>query len=645
MSVTRSQPQVPALLLLALVAVLAGLVAPTPASAQPAETDVTRIGENDQSLRAFGLSLSQSTFADAGGEDGIGAEAVSAVFGVLGRDDVTMDALAAGPLLGGAPLLTVPGGDDGTLPDPVADELTRTLPPGSTVYLAGGEEAVSPAIETMTAELGFLPQRLGGEDRTATSVSIAEEVVRLVGAPEQILLAGSTSGAVVAGAYAADGLHPLLLVQGEGLSESATAFLDTHGPDAEVIVVGDEREVSAGAADAAGADRRIAGADPAETAAMVAELWPSDVEGATLVGPTPEEALARGVAGGTLLQPVLYCAAEPSDATRAALAGRAPVFALGGTDLLSDAAVSACLTPPDPSDGARVRRLAGADRIGTALDISRATFTDGSVGAVVLTRSDLFPDALAGTPLAVAEDAPLLLTPSDDLDGEVADELQRVLPEGGTVHLLGGPVALSEDVADDVEALGYETVRYGGANRFETAEIVTRSGLGTPDTVLLANGNDFPDALAAGAAAGAAGGGVLLTDGDDLPPATEGCLEDNGPELFAVGGPAAAAEPDATPLVGSDRVATSIVVAEEFFDAPTAVGVATSVRFPDALAGGAAVARSGGPLLLTPPEDLDERVVSYASTNAGTIQKGFVFGGFQALSAAVEQGLVEALAP
>ena len=44
----------------------------------------------------------------------------------------------------------------------------------------------------------------------------------------------------------------------------------------------------------------------------------------------------------------------------------------------------------------------------------------------MLARSDLFPDALAGTPLACAQDAPLLITPAAALDSRVAAELRRV---------------------------------------------------------------------------------------------------------------------------------------------------------------------------------------------------------------------------
>ena len=67
--------------------------------------------------------------------------------------------------------------------------------------------------------------------------------------------------------------------------------------------------------------------------------------------------------------------------------------------------------PPREAVAGEVVRLAGSERIATAVAISRAGFADGSAGAAVLARADLFADALAGAPLAVAVGGPLMLTP------------------------------------------------------------------------------------------------------------------------------------------------------------------------------------------------------------------------------------------
>ena len=50
-----------------------------------------------------------------------------------------------------------------------------------------------------------------------------------------------------------------------------------------------------------------------------------------------------------------------------------------------------------------------------------------------------------------------------------------------------------------VKAAGYTTVRYAGADRFDTSLQVVQQGLGNPTTIFLTTGANFPDALSAGA--------------------------------------------------------------------------------------------------------------------------------------------------
>src|SRR5439155_16258885 len=190
--------------------------------------------------------------------------------------------------------------------------------------------------------------------------------------------------------------------------------------------------------------------------------------------------------------------------------------------------------------GDQEERLAGNDRIDTAIAISQDSFPNSAnsagvqaaatgASAVVLARSDLFPDALAGTPLACAQNAPLLITPAAALDPRVAAELQRVLASGRTVYLLGGTNALSAAVEASVRALGYGTVRYAGPDRYGTAVRIALAGLGSPATALVATGINFPDALAGGAAGCKTHGAVLLTAGSAMPGVTADYLAAHHP--------------------------------------------------------------------------------------------------------------------
>ena len=96
-----------------------------------------------------------------------------------------------------------------------------------------------------------------------------------------------------------------------------------------------------------------------------------------------------------------------------------------------------------------------------------------------------------------------------------------------TVHLLGGTSALSNAVDSAILGLSNvdRTVRYRGIDRYETAVTISEatvdrygfdSGVETPRdaNAYLTTGINFPDALAAGAAAANNDGVVVLTKGE-----------------------------------------------------------------------------------------------------------------------------------
>lgn len=86
-------------------------------------------------------------------------------------------------------------------------------------------------------------------------------------------------------------------------------------------------------------------------------------------------------------------------------------------------------------------------------------------------RSDDPADALAAGAVAGAFRAPLFVTSQDALAAPVADALTALTPD--LVIVVGGVVALAEQVENDVSNLGLETRRVFGATRIETAIAVS----------------------------------------------------------------------------------------------------------------------------------------------------------------------------
>ncbi|MBF9133306.1 cell wall-binding repeat-containing protein [Plantactinospora sp. S1510] len=295
-----------------------------------------------------------------------------------------------------------------------------------------------------------------------------------------------------------------------------------------------------------------------------------------------------------------------------------------------------------------VARLTGQNRHTTAVAVSRshwANVADGAdvrqaAGAVVLSRSDLYADALGGGALAAAKQGPLLLTPPDALDDATRTEIQRILAPGRTVYLLGSPGALSTTVQTQVEALGYQVERLAGQDRYTTSIAIANEIDPTPDLILTATGADFPDALAAGAAAGsyntpgsARSAVVVLTKDYTLIPATRSYLDPLSERslIFGIGLQASIATKPYVPIeiIGRNRYETAWYTGWFFFGATPYVGVATGLDWPDALAGGALMGTIRSPLLLTRGTDpnLSTEVEWYLDENSGTVHTGLVFGG------------------
>jgi putative cell wall-binding protein len=307
-------------------------------------------------------------------------------------------------------------------------------------------------------------------------------------------------------------------------------------------------------------------------------------------------------------------------------------------------------------------RLAGADRIATAVRLSQAAFPASAAAVVVASGLD-FPDALAAAPVAAAAGGPLLLNHRDRLAPEVAAEIDRLGPS--TVYLMGGEVAQSAAVEADLAARqGIEVVRLAGLNRYATASAAASEAVRAwreagqaqaGGDVLVASGMDFPDALAAAPLAAAARMPLLLTDPRAATPETAAALDAlNAQSITVVGGPAAVSDAALEQLGagrarrrlgGANRHATALLLANEAAAAGADAGeilVANGRQFPDALAAGPVAAARGGVLLLSEREALPAETADFVRARAATLTWLRVAGGPAALAESVVSDLLRA---
>lgn len=329
--------------------------------------------------------------------------------------------------------------------------------------------------------------------------------------------------------------------------------------------------------------------------------------------------------------------------------------------------------PDAPAPKTQLQRLGGSDRVVTAVVLSQRAFA--AADAAVLARADIFADAVTGSSLAAEVNGPLLLTPTDGVRQEVLDELDRLGVE--TVYVLGGEDALSSDVEADLKAAGYDVVRRGGEDRFETAGLIAETviDLGGPiDEVVIARGTHpdpsvqpFVDALTSGDLATWLRAPILLTPKDELDEATRSYLEEileTGGTLWVAGGDEAVSDEVLDQLeaegyapqrlAGEDRYETGLAIVEETRDQVIAGGgvdpIATVVlasgdSLVDSLAGAVVAHALGGVLLPVPSDTLDRAPAlrAWLEENASDIATVIIAGESEAVSMQVQSEVAKAL--
>src|SRR5579875_1989048 len=538
----------------------------------------------------------------------------------------------AGPVLIGAPTGVFFFGNSEaaavTTTWTVAFTVGTTLPAGDAITVT------FPALFSFTSSTPAitLVDFSGGASCNAPTSAAAANVVTVTLPSGCSLLAGTAGGVQVAGVING----PANLYPGTAFSVATTTD-PTPGPMSQnVTITGGihlvfSTEPGDGAAGAPLAPQPVVSVENAANSVITS--GPDATDTITL-------AIKDNPSNGTLTCAAQAAVAGVARFTNCSINSAGSGYTLVATDATNGAVTSALSTPFDVVPGTPLPlQLYGTNAIGTSIAVSEEAFpANGSAGCVVLARDDFFSDALAGGPLAASCDGPLLLTEgapeSASLDPATEAEIERVLPSGGTVYVLGGDLALSPNIDTTLAGLGYAVVRLAGVDEWDTA-IKIAEQLGNPSTVFEATGYDFYDALSAEPAAIADHGAILLTQGATQDPETALYLAGHpGDTRYAIGGPDAAlgADPSAIGVWGPTLYDTSAAVAETFFPGATTFGAATAFYFADALTGGVFMTTGGrmGPMLLVESPPFAPSIVAYLNSLAVGTQ-GYVFGGPAAL--------------
>ncbi len=270
--------------------------------------------------------------------------------------------------------------------------------------------------------------------------------------------------------------------------------------------------------------------------------------------------------------------------------------------------------PPAP------KRVGGLTRYDTSALIS-SEFTPG--GKVFIATGRNFPDALAGGATAAKAGRPLLLIDKDTIPESIKAELQRLNPS--QIVILGGESVVSSSLAEQLKSYSDKVDRVAGKTRYETA-ISASKAFTRSESVIIASGLNFPDALSASSLFNAKLSPVLLSNGKSIDELTMKEISRLGAKnAYLVGGTDAlnpsvvnqlkAKGLEVVRLAGPTRYETSLEVAKEGFStSANTVYFTTGENFPDALSVGSLLKVKPGPMLLVKGECLPAKAVAYVKS-------------------------------
>ncbi|MDO4792284.1 MAG: cell wall-binding repeat-containing protein [Buchananella hordeovulneris] len=299
------------------------------------------------------------------------------------------------------------------------------------------------------------------------------------------------------------------------------------------------------------------------------------------------------------------------------------------------------VTPSVTPAPGTVNRIAGVNRVDTAAKAAASAVFTGT--AAVLVSGNGFADAVTAGPLAATVEGPLLLTSAKQLEPVV---LQALKNKGvKKVYVVGGASSVAESKLAALRAANIEAVRVAGGNRYATAVAVAKevAANGAVDRVFIADGTQFPDALAAGPAASLSNGVVVLSAGKRLPGETSAFLANNSrAPRVSVGGAATAAMksvPGKTEeIAGTDREGTAALLAVRFAPQASSAVLVSGATYADALPGGALAAAMQAPLLLSKQAALSPVTAKYLRDHK-VIRHVEIIGGTGTLHTSVERSV------
>ena len=260
---------------------------------------------------------------------------------------------------------------------------------------------------------------------------------------------------------------------------------------------------------------RFAGASRYSTSAVISQqIIPDNAAKAIVLvnGQDFADALAAGALAEEVDAPILMVngkkgtidAAVTAEINRIDGDHNAKVYIVGGPNAISTK-VDATLAKMGYGT-ANIERVYGATRYETAIKVAEKV--EAKTAFVVYGKN--FPDALGGGSAAMQNDGVVLFTGKDKLDSSTKAYIEKAKFE--RVVILGGTAAVSSNVEKQLKGICGNVSRISGANRYATSAAVAKSYFPKADTIVVATGLNYADALSGGPLASHLDAPIVLVD-------------------------------------------------------------------------------------------------------------------------------------
>lgn len=293
-----------------------------------------------------------------------------------------------------------------------------------------------------------LLNRIYGKTRYETSISIAD-TIKAANKGAQfdsvIITTGEEFADALCGSYLAKKKNAPILIINPAVEETiknVTDYVNKNLSDkGTVYILGGSVAVPETVEDMLSADTvtRLGGEDRYETNLKILEAAGVDQEEILVsTGSNFADSLSASAAG----KPILLVKNELNDSQKAWLGSleKRNYYIIGGTSAVDESMESQL------ADYAQeITRIGGATRYETSAMVAE-TFFDKPAKAVLAVGSN-FPDGLCGGPLALTEQAPLVLVNDSTYDA-AASYCEEAGISGG--YVLGGPTLISDETAETV---------------------------------------------------------------------------------------------------------------------------------------------------------------------------------------------------